>query len=111
MRYVDHCLRCDRPLRSKKARQDGAGEKCKRILDSKLREVLDEFHAWQVRKALDAISAGAFSSCGRGNFVVQSSKNPDEIYAVSVRHNVCTCQAGEHGVKCYHLAGARLLTK
>lgn len=104
MRYVKRCLNCDRPLTSKRSREKGAGEKCERKMDAKLREVCQDFHVWQVRKALDAIAANRFIRCGNAFRVLGETGG----YLTTV--DTCTCPAAEHDLKCYHMAGVRLLT-
>ena len=105
MRYVNRCLNCDRPLKSKKSRAKGAGKDCEHKMEARLREVTQDFHVWQVRKALDAIAAGQFLRCGSA-FLVQG-----ETGRYITTTDTCQCKAAEYDLRCYHMAGARLLTK
>lgn len=103
-----HCCRCDRALRSPKsvARQYGPG--CARKIAAAAKTVdLADYKAEQVTKAAQLIADGAIVRTGALYLAVAT----DGItrYETDPAAGTCSCKAGQHGRRCYHLAGALIL--
>ena len=42
----------------------------------------------------------------RGTFEISSRTRPGLVHKVDVVHLECSCEAGQHGIRCWHLAWA-----
>ena len=107
--HTARCLRpgCGRKLRAASSIAAGYGRVCARkIRAAAIAEAKADFTAKQVAKADELIRDGGIIQQAPGLYVVVSGDG-DRTYATD--GHSCTCDAGAHDVRCYHLLGARIL--
>jgi hypothetical protein len=99
------CSRCDRPLRSAASIAAGIGPICARAA----RVAATGFSADQLDAAREVIGLGGVAhTSGRGAarvYAVAGSRG--DTYSTSAAGE-CSCPAGTHGRRCYHLAAVAL---
>lgn len=67
---------------------------------SPLAAYADRLSDAQLRKAIDLVATQRITAC-RDGYAVDGDR-----YHVSAYRQTCTCPAGAHGRRCYHLAAA-----
>ena len=105
-----HCLRCGRRLTAAASIGAGYGRVCRsRIAQAAQVADLSAFHAWQAKKAREAIEMRAVVPSSRTGLYVAVSGDGTTVYLVDVLEGSCTCKAAANGRRCYHLAAALIL--
>jgi hypothetical protein len=103
------CLRCGRALRSEKSRSLGYGPTCARKI--RHAEATSDAKPEQLAKAVEAIETGAVVPVPRRHgvrvFRVVSSHGDRAYLTTPAGH--CTCTAGLHGRKCFHVLATQLI--
>ncbi len=84
----------------------GYGPTCARKIRQETKEAKAPFSADQQAKADKLIASGSITLRERGLYVAVSSKG-DTTYCVT--EHSCSCPAGVHDRRCYHLLAVRLL--
>ncbi|UOX85309.1 SWIM zinc finger family protein [Amycolatopsis sp. FBCC-B4732] len=69
--------------------------------------ILANYSPVQVEKVRQLLADGGIARVDRTTFTVVASDGVHR-YEVSTAHASCTCKAGEHGRRCYHVAAAQL---
>jgi hypothetical protein len=99
------CLRCHRRL----TRSQGYGPVCRaRIRAAAQTAPLTDFTSAQVEKARELISDGGLVPTSRAG--VYRSVSSDGVTVYLTHFASCTCRAGLRSIRCYHVAGARILS-
>lgn len=102
------CTRCNRVLTSQKSRLRGFGDTCWRKLQAAAQVFsVSGYKAPQIQKAADLLTSGGVARVGR--LFRATSSNGTVIYLTDPNAGTCTCLAGQHGRRCYHLAAASVL--
>jgi len=102
------CLRCGRALRAANSVAAGYGPVCRaRIRAAQLAESLRDFTAAQVAKARELIADAGLVPTGHSGVYRAVSSDGTSTYLAHPA--VCSCPAGVHGRRCYHMAAARML--
>lgn len=100
------CALCGRALRAS-GRVYGPG--CARGLRAaRARADLALFHDGLVDKAAQLVAEGGITGDGDGGFLAVSTCGTT-VYVVRPAEGSCSCPAGVHGVRCYHLAAAAIM--
>jgi hypothetical protein len=101
------CLRCGRTLTATSSITAGYGRICRaRIRAAALAEALRDFTAAQIDKARELIADGALVPMRAGVWQASSSDGSSRYL---VAWQTCSCPAGIHGRRCYHVAAARMV--
>jgi hypothetical protein len=79
-----------------------------RIRAAALAEAVKDFTQAQVDKARELISDGGLVPTKRAG--VYQSVSSDGVTVYLTHFAGCTCRAGLRSVRCYHVAGARILS-
>src|SRR4051794_36020667 len=82
--------------RSRRQRQDTVAE-----------FVLAGYSDDQRAKVAELLADGGLARVNDTTWVAVAS-NGEDVYEVSTAHASCSCPAGTHGLRCYHLAAAQL---
>jgi hypothetical protein len=103
------CQRCGRKLTSATSRLRGYGPGCVRKLRAAARRVDVQLYSQrQLDAATEAIELhGVIPSTVPGIWLVVGTWG--EIHATDPSTARCTCTAGQHGRRCYHIAAAFIL--
>lgn len=105
------CLRCGRRLTARRSVTLGFGRTCRaRIAEAAQAVDLSAFHDWQVDKAREAIEQQAIVPSSRPGLYAAVSGDGVTVYLVDAAEGSCTCKAAANGRRCYHLAGALILS-
>lgn len=103
------CLRCGRPLRATASRASGMGPVCRaKVRAAEKAAHLERFTPAQVMRAEELIELGGLVPSGSPEVVLAVSTSGAATYAVRADIQTCTCPAGQHGNRCYHLAAAEI---
>jgi hypothetical protein len=102
------CKRCGRTLTAARSVAMGYGPTCGRKMADAASRLSALYSPSQLAKALAAIGDGAVIRVARRTFHAVASKG-DAVYRVALTAGTCTCRAGEHGLRCYHLAASQIL--
>lgn len=102
------CERCHRALTSAASIARGRGRACQAKVDAVAAAAVDVIPAPALAKAVAAIRARAITHRTRALYWAVSS-NGKQTYEVDARAGSCTCPAGRHGRRCYHVYGAAIL--
>lgn len=110
MNTTAKCKRCKRVLRSAESIARGYGRHCARMhrREEAAKLVLANYSAAQVESVKQVLADGGVQRVDRHRFEVVASDGVRR-YEVDTTHASCTCKAGEHGRRCYHVAAAQLL--
>lgn len=102
------CINCGRTLRSADSIARGYGRTCARkIRDAKAGAELAEFKPTQIADAIELIEDAAIIQL-RGRIYQSVSSNGQELYLTATTGQ-CNCPAGLRGIRCYHVAAARIV--
>lgn len=102
------CTRCGKPLTSARSIAAGYGPTCACRVRAVLRTI--DMYAYgpaQIVKAIELVELGAIVRDG-ANWTAVASNGIDH-YTVAPYTQTCTCPAGQHGRRCYHLLAATAL--
>jgi hypothetical protein len=102
------CERCHRALTSAASIARGRGRACQAKVDAVAAAAVDVIPAPALAKALQAIRDHAIVHRTRALYWAVSS-NGKQTYEVDARAGSCTCAAGRHGRRCYHVYAAAIL--
>lgn len=102
---VVRCLGCHRPLRAAASIAQGRGKACQAKHDAKIAAALADETPAQADKARDLIADGGIVQVAGALYLAVSSDGAVR-YEVNPVTGQCSCKAGQHGRRCYHLAGA-----
>lgn len=103
-----HCARCGRLLSDPKAVARRMGRTCARKVAEATKAAAQTEPAERVDAATEAIEDGAVIHQTRDLWLVVSSKG-DAVYTADLGTDGCTCEAGQHGRRCWHLLAAELV--
>lgn len=102
------CARCNRPLRSARARRTGYGPHCYTKVRAAAREVAAQHKAHQVAKAVELLEDGGVVATSRPGVYYTVATEGDEIYKTAIAG--CTCPAGLRGrYICYHRIAVEIM--
>jgi hypothetical protein len=99
------CTRCGRKLTSASSRARSTGRTCERKVRAALAYIGASFTPRQIEAATELIADGGLV-VGPNYSCLAVSSDGLSTYVVDVAAATCTCQAGQHGRPCYHLAAA-----
>lgn len=99
------CKGCGRPLRAAKSRAQGRGRACQTKHDAKIAAALADETPVQAEKARELIADGGIIQVA-GTLYLAVSSDGAVRYEVNPVTGQCSCKAGQHGRRCYHLIGA-----
>jgi hypothetical protein len=102
---VHRCTRCHRVLKSAASIARGTGRTCERKVRATLAYIGASFSPRQIEAATELIADGGLV-VGPNYSCLAVSSDGLSTYVVDVAAATCTCQAGQHGRPCYHLAAA-----
>lgn len=103
-----HCARCGRILHSPNSVALGYGPTCFRKIRAAAEVVdLSAYKREQVKKAAELLAHGGVIRAG--HLYLVASSDGSARYQTSPTSGTCTCKAGQHGRRCYHLAAATVL--
>lgn len=107
------CRKCFRAITSARSIREalsngGYGRGCARKVAENAKAAAMTEPVQRVDAATEAIEDGAVVHQTRDLWLVVSSKG-DEVYTVDVATGGCTCPAGEHGRRCWHVVAVGLL--
>ncbi|HET9889700.1 MAG TPA: DUF6011 domain-containing protein [Mycobacterium sp.] len=103
-----HCRRCHRRLSDATAVARGYGRTCWAKVQEAARAAAEGEPTSRMEAAVEAIEDGAVVHQTLDLWLVVSSKG-DEVYTADLGTGGCTCKAGEHGRRCWHVLAAELL--
>jgi hypothetical protein len=106
---IDGCGRCCRPLVAHRSVDVGYGPGCRSRMAFAARAVGARYTPEQLAKAVESVELRAVVHGARDDYFALSTAG-DVIYTVDRAAATCTCPAGRHGTRCYHLAAADLLS-
>lgn len=102
------CHRCGRTLTSARSIKAGYGRECKaRVIAAAKTADLSEYKEEQIESAQELISDGAILPL-RGRIYLAVSNDGSATHRTATTGH-CTCPAGLKGIRCYHVAAARIL--
>jgi hypothetical protein len=102
------CHRCGRTLTSARSIKAGYGKGCAaRISAAKTAADLAEYKDAQIESAQELIADGAILPL-RGRIYLAVSNDGSATHRTATTGQ-CTCPAGLKGIRCYHVAAARIL--
>lgn len=104
---VAGCGRCCRPLVARRSVDTGYGRGCRARIAVAARAAAATYTPVQVAMAVESVELRAVVRAGDDYFAV--STTGDVVYHVDRVAGTCTCPAGQHGTRCYHLAAVELL--
>lgn len=108
------CGRCHRALSDPRSIARGYGATCHRKRIAELAAaaytiaLTGDYTDDQMVKAVTLVADGAVVHRTRALYLAASSRG-DATYQVDTGTGGCTCPAGRHGRRCYHLAAAQIL--
>lgn len=105
--HAARCRRCKSPLRSAASIARGYSARCLKLARREAVEAaLAAFTPAQQDKALKLIAEGGLTATARPH--VYRARSSDGTTTYTVHANLCTCRAGQHDLRCYHMASARV---
>jgi ParB-like chromosome segregation protein Spo0J len=100
---IIRCDRCKRPLRASRSIAEQIGRGCKAIRRA---EALAGFKPEQADRARKLIADGGIAPTTERRVFFAISSDGYTRHITDAGARTCTCPAGEHGRRCYHLAAA-----
>lgn len=101
-----HCQRCGRVLRSETSRRLGYGPTCLRRIQAAIQT--SDAPAAQLDKAVELIADGGIARV-TGSLYLAVSSDGSTRYEVDAATGQCSCKAGQHGRRCFHVAALSFL--
>lgn len=99
------CKSCGRKITAAKSIAQGRGKACQAKHDAKIAAALADETPAQADKARELIADGGIVQAAGALYLAVSSDGAVR-YEVNPVTGQCSCKAGQHGRRCYHLAGA-----
>jgi hypothetical protein len=108
------CAECGRTLTNLRSIAARRGPTCRArvaqaIATATTNGKLAAYQPAQVAKAVEVVELAAIARVRRSTAWVVVSSHGNATYTVDIHTRTCTCPAGDHGRRCYHLAAAEIL--